>query len=325
MSTIRDVAKRAQVSVATVSRVINNSGYVQSETRERVLKAMQDLNYKPNAIAQSLNHKKTRNIALVVPDITNPFFPELARAVEDVARIYGYTVILCNSDEDLKKEQGYMDIIQQKYIDGLILVSHTLKLNHLIDEVPVVLLDRLVDQNIPTVTAKNYEGAILATRHLLDIGCRKIGHICGPKYIPTAQRRLQGYLHVVEQMEWFSDSLIVEGNFQLELAKEATLHLLAEHADIDGIFAGNDLMAVGALKAIHQTGRKVPQDIALIGFDGIFLSKAMEPELSTVAQPIYDMGAIATRLLLKKIEDQPIDSAYHELDVTLLQRASTRR
>jgi DNA-binding LacI/PurR family transcriptional regulator len=325
MATIRDVASLAKVSVATVSRVLNKNGYVNETTEANVRKAMQQLNYKPNTIAQSLSSRKTKMLGLIVPDITNPFFPELARAVEDVAQIYGYTVILCNSDEKVEKEREYLDVLEQKYIDGIILASHTFEYHHLSEKIPVVVLDRSIDDNMPTVVSQNRQGAVMATSHLLEVGCKKIAHIRGPQETMTAQERYKGYLQVVQKQTWFQNDLVVDGDFEITKSLEATKELLQQHPDIDGIFAGNDLMAVGALKAARQLGRKVPEDIAIIGFDNILLTTMIETELSTIAQPIYDMGALATRMLLKKIENKPLPDTYHELEVTLVQRASTQR
>lgn len=325
MATIRDVAKLAEVSVATVSRVLNKSGYVNRGTEKKVLQVMEQLEYKPNEIARSLSNKQTKTIALIVPDITNPFFPELARAVEDVAQNDGYTVILCNSDEKVEKERMYFQVLRQKYIDGFILASNTFRFGELDKDIPIVILDRFINENVPTVVSKNREGAILATTHLLDVGCQRIAHIAGPEKTMTGIERLQGYLQVVQEKSWFSPDLVISGKFDTGIAQENTLALLQNDPDIDGIFAGNDLMAVGALKAIHQLGKKVPEDIAVIGFDGISLSKSIIPELSTIAQPIYDMGALATKMLLQKIDKQELEETFHELDVTLLQRASTQR
>lgn len=325
MTTIRDIAKMTNVSVATVSRVLNESGYVNEKTKQKVLAVMKELDYKPNTIARSLNNKKTKTIGLIVPDITNPFFPELARAVEDTAQVYGYTVILCNSDEKVDKEKEYIDVLKQKYIDGIITASNAYQLYTQNSDIPVVALDRSRDENVPTVISKNRMGGKLATEHLLEIGCKKIAHIAGPPNTKPAIDRCKGYLDLVQEKDWYSTNLIIEGNFDPITSEEETYKLLQELPDIDGIFAGNDLMAVGALKAISRLGKRVPEDIALIGFDNISLSTMTVPELSTIAQPIYDMGAIATRMLIKQIEQKDTEHSFHELDVKLIQRASTKK
>lgn len=324
MATMREVAKLAGVSVATVSRVLNQNGYVNQETEKRVREAIQQLNYKPNEVARSLYKKSSRTIGLIVPDISNPFFPELVRAVEDVMNIYDYTVILCNSDEKGEKEKEYIEILKQRYVDGLILTTNQLTSEELSDiNVPVVVLDRPLDHTFPSVVANNYEGARMATRHLYEQGCRKIAHIQGPLHVVNAVERFQGYQDEMKELGLWDSSLVFTGNYQLKEAKEVTLQALMTKK-IDGIFAGNDVMAAGALKAAQQVGMQVPNDIAIIGYDNIPLAEMTTPELTTISQPIYDMGAIAARLLVKKIEGKPIDRLHHVLPVKLVQRKSTR-
>jgi LacI family transcriptional regulator len=325
MATIRDVAKLAGVSVATVSRVLNQNGYVNKETEKRVKQAIEQLNYKPNEVARTLFKKTSRTIGLIVPDISNPFFPELVRAVEDVMNIYDYTVILCNSDEKGEKEKEYIDILKQRYVDGIILTTNQLTIGEVSKiDVPVVVLDRPLDHSLPSVIANNYEGARRATRHLYDIGCRRIAHIQGPLHVVNAVERFNGYRDEMKDLGLWDEQLVFLGDYNLKLAKEVTLHAL-QTLSIDGIFAGNDVMAVGALKAAQQLDLDVPNDVAIIGYDNIPLSEMTTPELSTVSQPIYQMGAMAARLLVKKIEGQSIEQSQHKLPVQLIQRKSTMR
>lgn len=330
MATIRDVAKLAEVSVSTVSRVLNKNGYVNKETEQKVLQAIELLQYEPNAVARGLAGKKTRTMALILPDITNPFFPELARAVEDVARTYGYTVILCNSDDQGEKEKSYIEVLKKKYIDGIIIASNTISEDDLkrmkVKDMPLVVLDR-APSNLAcsVVCSKNVEGAKMAVRHLLQAGCKKIGHIYGPQDLITAKERLLGYEGSVKEFDWFTPSLMIPGFFDMDGGKQAVADLLARHPDVDGIFVGNDVMAVGVLKALHRMGIRVPDQIALCGFDGISITRMTEPELSTIAQPIYDMGALATRILIKKIEGLPVEDRIYELDVNLVVRDSSKR
>ncbi|TMV49134.1 LacI family transcriptional regulator [Paenibacillus mesophilus] len=330
MATIRDVAKLAGVSVATVSRVLNKTGYVNQETKEKVQQAIRMLHYEPNAMAKGLASRKTETLALILPDIANPFFAELGRAVEDVAQTYGYTVVLCNSDNDTDKEQKYIQILKSRYVDGILFASHTLRTADVVElnksGIPLVVLDR-APANVPclVVRSKNNEGAKMAVRHLHDIGCRKIGHLYGPQETATAKERLVGYEEAVRQFPWYSPTLLEPGNFSIRGGMEAAERLLARHPDIDGIFAGNDLMALGALKKMQQMGISVPGQLALVGFDGIDLTVVTEPEITTVAQPIYELGALATRLLIKKIEGVTIDNETYECDVTLMPRGTTQR
>lgn len=330
MPTIKDVARLAGVSVATVSRVLNNKGYVNTDTKQKVDEAIAKLQYRPNVVARGLAGKKTGTIALILPDISNPFFPEMARGVEDVASDLGYTVILCNSDDQGDKEKSYIEILKQKFIDGLIFASHTLQpddIKHISNNgIAMVVLDRApAADGYCLVRSRNQEGAKLAVQHLLDIGCQKIAHIYGPRETITAQERLMGYEEMVKDLPWYSPSLMVPGNFSIDGGALAVEQLLERHPDVDGIFAANDLMAVGALKRLMKLGIRVPDQMALCGFDGINLTEIIEPELSTIAQPIYDMGATAARLLINKIEGKTLDDQVVEMDVQLLTRQSTNR
>lgn len=328
MVTIRDVARLAGVSVATVSRVINQLGNVNPETARHVRKAIEQLQYEPNSVARGLAGKKTGTIALILPDISNPFFPALARAVEDVAHRAGLTVIFGNSDGIGFKERSYIKMLKKKYVDGIIIASNTVlpeDIEHLRkDQVPIVLLDRGFDiPTCPIIRSQNRKGATLAIQHLLSRGCRKIAHIYGPQELITARERLLGYEEVVEGQAWYSPSLAVPGNFDIEGGRQAILQLLERHPDIDGIFAGNDLMAIGALKELHNQGIRVPEDVKVCGFDGIGLTEITEPELTTVAQPIYEMGALAAKILIQEIETEMSENTIMKLDVTLIPRKST--
>lgn len=330
MATIKDVAKLAGVSVATVSRVINKNGYVNDDTKQRVEQAVSKLQYEPNAMARGLATKKTETIALILPDISNPFFPELARAVEDVARTYGYNVILCNSDNEANKERGYIHVLKQRYIDGILFASHTLReedVNLMMKEnIPFVVLDRApVKANCSVVRSKNHEGAQIAFKHLLDVGCKKIAHIYGPQELATAKERLMGYEELAKHFDWYTPSLMVQGDFTIHGGGQAVEQLMRRHPDVDGIFLGNDLMALGAMKKLQQLGIRVPDQVAICGFDGIQLTTITEPEMTTIVQPTYDIGMLATRLLIKKIEGVSEENQIHEFDVTLIPRGSTER
>jgi len=292
---------------------------------EKVQKAIKMLNYVPNDVARSLFKKSTRTIALFVPDITNPFFNELALAVEKVTQMYGYTTILCNTSESAKIERQYIQNLKQKYIDGFIMATNTLTADEIEGlELPMVAVDRSGSSVIPTVTSKNREGARVAVQALLRQGCRKIAHIRWPKGMWIAEERCQGYLDLVEDEAWFTPKLIVNGNFQLKEAIRTATKLFREHPDIDGVFAGNDLMAIGTLRALQEQGIRVPEQVQIIGYDGIALAEMVYPELSTISQPIYEMGMLAARILIKKIEQKPLDEENYQLEVALIQRGTTR-
>lgn len=330
MATIRDVAKLAGFSIATVSRVINQNGYVNQHTEKKIKECMLQLQYTPNSLARGLASKKTDTIALIIPDITNPFFSELARAVEDTANSFGYTLILGNSDGHEEKAFQYVNIFKQRFVDGIIFASHQLKtceINQLSNfGIPVVTLDRAFNNTItPSFQVNNYYGAVMATEHLIEIGCKKIAHISGPDNINTSMERYQGYVDTLNKINRYNPALIVHGDFRLESGLKATQVLLEEHPDIDGIFSANDLMAVGAVKTLLRSGKKIPEDVALIGFDGIALMNVIEPEISTIAQPIYELGSLTVRQLISLIHDKepPNGNVVEEFDTQLIVRAST--
>lgn len=323
MVSIRDVAEKSGVSVATVSRVLNSKGYVSEDTRKKVEQVIEELNYKPNAVARSLFKKQSKTIGFMVPDIMNPFFPELARAVEDTANALGYNVILCNSDENAEKEQRYLDVLQQNYVDGLIVSSNTLRAEQVHElNIPVVSIDREINKDIPTIVVENKKGARLATKFLKE-NRKRIAHIRGPLSIANAVERCIGYKEEVSNEPWFTDSYIVDGAYDMETSIEATKRLLSIHPKVDGIFAANDTMAIGAMKAVHQLNKQVPQDIAIVGFDGIMLSKTTMPELTTIVQPIYTIGEKAVKMLVKLIQQQPVEKTFYRLDIKLVERQST--
>ncbi|GAA0414122.1 MAG: LacI family DNA-binding transcriptional regulator [Bacillota bacterium] len=326
MATIKDVAKLANVSTATVSRVLNNNGYVNKDTKERVTRAIRQLDYRPNDIARSLFKGKSKMIALFVPDIMNPFFPELARAVEDITNKHNYTFVLCNTDDDLEKEITYLNALQQKSVDGFIIVSSNLKEDYLHNmNAPVVALDRIVSKQLSSVTVNNRESAREATNYLKAIGCKRIAHICGPDYAMNTLERLGGYLDIVKKEKWFLSSYVVSGEYNYEKTIAVTKELLTNHPEIDGIFAANDKMGVGVIKAAEALGVKIPEELAVVGFDGIAMGETTTPSLTTMEQPIYDIGAQAAKLLLEHIHDSNRSIEQVNLKTKLIERDSTRK
>lgn len=323
MVTIRDVAKYANVSVATVSRVLNNKGQVSEETRSKVQKAIQTLNYRPNLVARTLFKKSSSTIGLILPDITNPFFPNLARAVEDKALSYGYTVILCNTDGSPEKEFKYIELLTQKYVDGIILSTSQLAAKNLSEfNIPIVALDRFISEDIPTVISDNIGGAKDAVNYLISAGCGSIVHFRGPKGLKTADDREKGFLQVVKEKN--IPYQIIETDFHIEAAEHAASTFFQENKQFDGIFAGSDLIAIGVMRAATKHGIKIPNDLQLIGFDGIELGRLLTPPLTTIEQPTYVMGAHAVDLIHRKIENEPLEKFIHEFPTRLVKGSSTK-
>lgn len=324
MANISDVAKHANVSVATVSRYLNKKGYVGEKSRKAIEEAIQQLNYIPSEVARTLSTKQSDLIGLIIPDIKNPFFPELARAVEDTAFKFGYTVILCNSDEDFKKEQHYLQALSKKYVAGIILTSiYEREMDNVKIDIPVVALDRPISLDIPAVMTNNVKGAFLGTNYLIDCGATNILFMSGPENIASSYERQKGFLLAIEGCGVMSH--IIESPFEFEAAEKIAFEFLQEHPSIDGIFASSDASAIGALKAAYRLKKRVPEELQIVGFDGIQIGNVVTPGLTTVAQNIYQLGQIATEMLIQQIEGKDLIDTSVSIDPELIIRETTRK
>lgn len=326
---MHDVAERARVSVTTVSHVINETRPVSDELRGRVLAAIDELGYQPNVLARSLRRGKTHTIGMVVPDSANPFFAEVARGVEDASFEDSYSVILCNSDGDLNKELLYINVLVEKQVDGIIFVAAGVSTEHIRDlqaqRMPLVVIDRdIPDVAVDSVLTDNARGGELATRHLLELGHRRIGCITGPSDVTPSAERIIGYLQALHSAGVLVDEeLVVKGDFQYESGYFATRQLLAMDDPPTAIFACNDLMAIGAISAALEVERHVPADVSVVGFDDVRLASFANPPLTTVAQPKYEMGVMAMKMLLERMRDLDMPPRQRLLDTHLLVRRST--
>jgi len=324
LTTIKDVASFANVSVATVSRVLNNKGNVKRETKLQVEKAIKYLNYSPNDLARNLFTGNSKMIALLIPDITNPFFPELASSIESAANEHGYTLILCNTAGNQSKELTYLSALRRKCVDGIVLVSNTLDSKQILESgIPTVVLDRETDFDITSITVNNYEGGKQAVRFLKDIGCDKIAHIAGSDNISSTKNRKKGYIEMIKEDPWIIENLIVPGGYSAKESFKSTIKILTTHPDINGIFASNDVMAVGVLEAVKSLDISVPKDLAIIGFDGIELGEITTPTITTMSQPITAMGRKAVDLLIKKMQYKNDEISSEVFQVELIKREST--
>jgi len=330
VTTIKDVARLADVSTATVSHVINDTRYVSDELRTRVLDAMEELDYRPNVLAQGLRGGETHTIGLIVPDNSNPFFAEVSRVVEDVGFERGYSVILCNTGDDLERERAYIDVLIAKQVDGIIFIAagdHHEHLDVLTRRgTPLVIADRDVRQaEADVVLVNNERGGFEATSHLLELGHRRVGCIAGPSEATPSADRVRGYERALREAGVpVRPDLTQQGDFRYQGGELAADRLLDRNVRPTAIFACNDLMAIGALRAIRKAGLRVPQDVSVVGYDDIPLAPAMSPALTTVAQPVEQLGSISIDLLLSRIEDgSPREAKRVVLDTTLVIRSST--
>lgn len=331
--TIKDVAKRAGVSTSTVSHVINKTRRVSDALEQRVLAAMDELDYRPNILARSLRVRESRTIGVVVPDNSNPFFAEMARAIENRVFGDGYSVFLCNSDGQEAKERAYVNSLVLKRVDGVIFITSggtTEPLEELVrHDTPVVVVDREVPLSLADVVLlDNRTGGVLATRHLIELGHRLIACITGPSMLTPSADRVLGYRQAMEEAglsvraEW-----ILPGDFRSASGQRAMARLLALPEPPTAVFACNDLMAIGAMRALRAAGIHIPADVSLVGFDDIPLASEVTPALTTVAQPIAEMGSIAVELLLSRINDKRdlTQTERRVLKPTLVVRDSTAK
>jgi LacI family transcriptional regulator len=306
MTTINDVAKRAGVSTMTVSRVINNSGYIHQKTRAKVEQAIAELGYVPNALARSLRFKQTKTLALVLTDITNPFFTTLARGVEDVASERGFSVIFCNSDESREKETDYLNVVARKQADGILLVpafSSRDSVDFLRDcGIPFVLLDRRIpDLQVDIVRCDSEEGAYQLTRHLIDLGHQRIAALTGSRMVTTAADRITGYHRALAESGLEDQAVEFYGAFSVDSGHSMTQQALALNPPPTALFTANNFIAVGAFRAIREAGLRVPDDISMVAFDDLTEANIIDPFLTVVSQPAYEIGYKATSLLLDRI------------------------
>jgi LacI family transcriptional regulator len=317
MATLQDVAKKAGVATMTVSRVVNRTGYISQATIDRVESAIAELGYEPNTLARSLRSKKTNTLALVVTDINNPFFTQLARGVEDVASSAGYMVIFGNTDESVDKEQTYLRMLFQKQVDGILLVpaqSAPASVEAIRRKgTPMVVLDRWVPGIQADIVRSDSEaGAYELTRYLIDLGHQRIAILTGPRTVSTAEDRVNGFRRALSAAGLPADyGTVLYGEFNQASGVDMVRQTLSSYPLITAILAANNLIAIGALKELREQGRRVPQEISLVGFDDLPQPLVTFPFLTVVSQPAYDMGRQAAELLLYRMEHP--DEPYQEI------------
>lgn len=328
MPTIIDVARRAGVSIATVSRVLNGGAPVHEATRRRVEQAVAELGFSPNGLARALHSKRTRSVGLLVPDISNPYYPELARGVEDVASQHGYSVVVCNTDGRPDKRREYMRVLREKRVDGVILAGGATEEDQAQpisgESWPAVVGIGYRLPGCVAVGIDNVRAAYEATTHLVQLGHRRVALIAGPLRRLSIRDRVAGYRQSLLEHGIEPDpALIQEGDFRPASGYSAARALLALPEPPTAIFAANDRMAIGAMAAVIDAGLRIPEDVALVGFDDTPLSAYIRPALTTVKVPSYEMGAAAMRqvlaLLSKSRDVQPLIL----LPVRLVVRASS--
>lgn len=327
--TIYDVAREAGVSMATVSRVVNNNPNVKPQTRKKVFEAIERLGYRPNAVARGLASKKTTTVGVVIPDISNPNFSEVARGIEDIANMYHYNIILCNADKKKEKEIRVVNTLLEKQVDGLLFMGGTVTDDHLqafrTSNVPIVLCATVSDEaELASVDIDHEKAAYDAVQALIEHGHRDIAMISGTLQDPTnGFARFSGYKKALEDNGIpFREQYVRIGNYRYESGAENTKYFLDLPERPTAIFSATDEMAIGAIHAIQDYGLSVPEDISVMSVDNSRVASMVRPLLSTVAQPMYDIGAVSMRLLTKLMKKEPVEEPKVTLPHQTIMRKS---
>ncbi|RHH69095.1 MULTISPECIES: LacI family DNA-binding transcriptional regulator [Vagococcus] len=323
---LEDVAKRANVSKTTVSRVLNNRGYLSQKTIDRVHEAMEELNYQPNVVARQLYNKKTNIIGLVFPTVANPFFGELVEALEKKLYEDGYKVLIGNSMNNTKKESDYLNQLLSEQVDGLIVGTHNQGIQeYKYQNLPIVAIDRVMNEDIPVIESDNYQGGKLATTVLIEQGAKHIIHTNGPVELETpAKRRREAYEDTMTAHGLSPQTVTVDFNISYQEKKGIFYQLFETYPDVDGIFASNDMDAALILQIAKEKGIRVPEDLLLVGYDGTIMTRSILPDLTTIVQPIDEMAEMAISILMKRINKKETEHEYI-LPVTLWEGKTSKK
>jgi DNA-binding LacI/PurR family transcriptional regulator len=329
--TIKDIAEKAQVSIMTVSRVMNNSGYVAGATREKVMKAVQELNYQPNLLARSLINRKSSFVYVIVPDISNPFYADLTKGVESIAHQEGFHIILSSAYWNVAMECGHIEAARGRMAEGIILVLPKLPEKEILAysrNIPLVVVDKhIVSPRIANIYIEQDHGAVLGVEHLIVLGHRRIAFLSGSKGIYNSQARFRGYRIALEKHDIpFDPKLVFPGDFSFESGAAAFEHFLTlpQTRRPTALFAASDLMALGFMRSAYQHHFRVPDDISVVGFDDISLASITNPPLTTVRHPYIEMGRDAMKLLLNKLDPEKHLSTGEKLFNTFVERETTK-
>lgn len=330
-TSIKDVAKEAGVSIATVSRVLNDIDVVNEDTKNKVLEAIKTLGYRPNIVARSLKTQRTKTIGILVPDISSQLYPDIVRGAEDVSNIYDYNVILCNSDFDVEKEKEYLRVLREKMVDGVIYMSSSLnkEILDLINELDlktILVETRDKDGVLPSVTIDNVKASYTGTKYLIDNGNKNLAFVgvkaenknaWGDRYLGFENAMKDANIKVDEDLVFF-DTLKVKSGY------DAAMQFIKSKKKLNGVVCASDEIAIGVINGLRDNGIKVPEDVSVIGFNNNYIASIFYPKLTTISQPSYDMGSVAMRMLIKLLNNKELEEGHYTLDYSLIKRNSTK-
>jgi LacI family transcriptional regulator len=328
-SKMKAIAEDAQVSVATVSRVLSGNGPVSAEVRERVLLTVEKLGYQPNHIARSLRTRKSFVLGLIIPSITNPFFTNIARAIEDTALRAGYVVTVFSSDQNFEKEKRYLELMCNRMVDGAMLVvtdRYSSNLDQLVQTgIPAVLIDRkLENASFDRVMVDTCTGTYRAVEHLLQRGYHRIGMIAGPRNVSTAEDKVRGYLAAFNDHQLpVEEDLLLFGDYTEESGISIGRQFLNQAQPPDAVIVSNNLMTIGFYRVVKEYSLRIPHEIAIIGFDDTSWASLVTPPITMIDQPTYELGKVAVEFLLERINGLAVEPRTHYLRTKMLIRGST--
>ncbi len=330
-TSIKDVAREAGVSIATVSRVLNDIDVVNEDTKKKVLDAIKKLGYRPNIVARSLKTQRTKTVGILVPDISSGFYPQIVRGAEDVANIYDYNVILCNSDFDSEKEKEYLRVLKEKMVDGVIYMSsslqeETLDIINELNLMTVLVETKDKEESLPSVTIDNTKASKEATNYLLNKGLSKIAFVGAKNDNMNAWgERYVGYKEALSDKGIAIDeSLVYFGGLKVKNGYEAVEYFEKDNKAYDAVICASDEIAMGVINALRERGKKVPEDVSVVGFNDNIMSSVFYPKITTIKQPSYDMGSVAMRMLIKLLNKRELDESQFVLDYALIERDSCK-
>lgn len=322
MANIREIAKRAGVGIATVSRYINGTGYVSDEVKLKIQKEIDTSGYTPNALARAIFTKNSKTIGLMLPNITNPFFNQMATVIEEYASEFGYTLFLCNTEDNREKEKEYLEVLKSHRVDGIIASRSMCKEEYKNLQIPVVSFENHISPYILTISSDNYNGGKMAFNHLYERGCRKILHIKGPKAFEATESRCRGFLDGAKEKELPVDIIEFQSDFQVKML-EIDLNNIIHIEDYDGIFVFNDIAAAMVMRYLKEKGIRIPDDVQIIGFDNSFICELLHPSLTTIEQPIEELGFLTVELLMELIAGKELPTEERLIETRLIQRETT--
>jgi LacI family transcriptional regulator len=323
MANMREIAKEAGVGISTVSRYINNTGYVSEVSKAKIERIIEKSNYKPNELARAIFTRNSKIIGLLVPNISNPYFNEMALIIEEYASEHGFSIFLCNTNDDLEKEKNYINVLQGHRVAGIITVRSQCKEEYIAYDIPVVSFESYISEKIVTVATDNYSGGKLSFEHLYECGCRNIAHVSGPGFAEAIAERCRGFIDSAAEKNISVDIIQFETDFQRKML-EANSKALENIEKYDGIFVFNDIAAATVIRYFQQKNVQIPQEVQVVGFDNSYIGEFLYPALTTIEQSVQEVGRTMVEALVNLIKGEDVVQKKILINPKLIKRATTK-